>query len=168
MSPCPPCRRDRLVPSPYVRITTTTIGALLVALSLAAHDHPSTAAPALLIAAAATGPPLAKRYLARAARRGALRTPVHAALGSCRWCIGRGEAGGCCDPMVGRRHDGLVGAEVSTQRHGCIDLQPFIGGTEVQGARSETERMFPRNNTCCRCTKDDLTRHFDSLLSVIT
>ncbi|KAH0835847.1 hypothetical protein J3R83DRAFT_9716 [Lanmaoa asiatica] len=62
------------------RIATTAIGALLVALaiaaiatsatSLAAHDRPSTALPALLIAATATGIMLvlylAKRYLARA------------------------------------------------------------------------------------------------------
>ncbi|KAG8218200.1 hypothetical protein J3R82DRAFT_3760 [Butyriboletus roseoflavus] len=62
------------------RIATTIIGALLVALtiasiatsaiSLAAHDHPSTALPAILISASATAVTLvlylAKRYLARA------------------------------------------------------------------------------------------------------
>ncbi|KAG6379995.1 hypothetical protein JVT61DRAFT_10570 [Boletus reticuloceps] len=70
--------------SPHVirieRIATTIIGALLVALclaalgtsaaSLATHDRPSTTLPSLLIAATATGIMLilyvAKRYLARA------------------------------------------------------------------------------------------------------
>ncbi|KAF8553312.1 hypothetical protein OG21DRAFT_1510341 [Imleria badia] len=84
--------------SPHVirveRIATTTIGALLVALALAAiatsatslasHDHPTTALPALLIAATATGIMiflyLAKRYLARALDSSALHGEALCAL----------------------------------------------------------------------------------------
>ncbi|KAF8131017.1 hypothetical protein EV363DRAFT_1583951 [Boletus edulis] len=68
------------------RIATITIGALLVALtiaaittsatSLAAHDHPTTTLPAILIAATSTGFTLlmylVKRYLARALNSSAL------------------------------------------------------------------------------------------------
>lgn len=76
------------------RIATLIIGALLVALtiaaivtsatSLAAHDHPSTALPALLIAASATVVTLflylAKRYLARALDSSAINGEAVCAL----------------------------------------------------------------------------------------
>ncbi|KAH0839492.1 hypothetical protein J3R83DRAFT_321 [Lanmaoa asiatica] len=76
------------------RIATTIIGALLVALtvaaiatsatSLAAHDHPSTALPAILIAASSTAFTLvlylAKRYLALALDSSALNGEAICAL----------------------------------------------------------------------------------------
>jgi Co/Zn/Cd efflux system component len=76
------------------RISTYTIGALLVALaiaavatsatSLATHDHPSTALPSILIAATSTGFTfflyLAKRYLARALDSSALNGEALCAL----------------------------------------------------------------------------------------
>lgn len=76
------------------RISTTMIGALLGALtiaavatsatSLTAHDHPSTALPAIIIAATSTGFTLllylAKRYLAHALNSSALNGEALCAL----------------------------------------------------------------------------------------
>ncbi|KAF8554642.1 hypothetical protein OG21DRAFT_1484475 [Imleria badia] len=76
------------------RISTATIGGLLVVLtiaavatsatSLAAHDHPSTALPAIIIASTSTGFTLllylAKRYLARALNSSALNGEALCAL----------------------------------------------------------------------------------------
>lgn len=88
MTRCPPHLRR------IERIATTIIGALLVSLALAAiatsaaslsaHEHPTTALPALLIAATATGIMLvlylAKRYLARALNSSTLHGEALCAL----------------------------------------------------------------------------------------
>ena len=100
--PLPTTRRLTYFPSNRVeRIATTTIGALLIALaltaiatsaaSLAAHDHPSTALPAVLIAGTATGIMLvlylAKRYLARALDSSALHGEALCALSCTQLCV---------------------------------------------------------------------------------